>query len=216
MLMILKIFSFARARRGITLLVLLTLAPFMPHRAFAALAGDTKVPFTAERTVIVKGKSYTGQMWAVPGEQRHEQIINGFHLIAIVRADRHLVWLMVPEFRVYTELPLEQAWMGYADTNSLDRAQSNEMIAGLDANKYPLHRQNQDGSKFDGKLWLTPANILVKFDGVQTAPHGHQTPVALTLTHIEKGPQNPTLFELPGGMSKLPAQALEPLLGIKG
>jgi len=39
--------------------------------AQAETIGDARVGFTAERVLILDGRSFVGRMWHMPGEQRH-------------------------------------------------------------------------------------------------------------------------------------------------
>jgi len=34
---------------------------------------DAKVGFTADRTLTIDGRTYTGKIWTMPGKERHEQ-----------------------------------------------------------------------------------------------------------------------------------------------
>jgi len=50
---------------GFSLLVLVS------THAQAETIGDARVGFTAERVLILDGRSFVGRMWHMPGEQRH-------------------------------------------------------------------------------------------------------------------------------------------------
>lgn len=69
------------------------------------LLGDVTIAYRAMRTVTAGGKTYVGPVYAMPGRQRHEQEINGFHPVVILRADRKVAWLLVEALGVYTEFP---------------------------------------------------------------------------------------------------------------
>jgi hypothetical protein len=69
----------------LAILLAALVAVTMPARA--AMIGDADISFHATRTVLFKGRTYTGPVWAVPGKQRHEQTINGFRLVVILRTD---------------------------------------------------------------------------------------------------------------------------------
>ena len=58
--------------------------------------------------------------------------------------------------------------------------------------------------------------MLMKLDLAVTRAHGGKPlAIAMELTHVEIGPQDPHLFAPPEGFAKLPADALAPLLGAK-
>src|SRR5665213_1023316 len=62
---------------------LLALALTVPA-AHAAMLGDASVPFRAERTVTVDGRSYSGRVFHVPGHQRHDQDLLGMHEVFLL------------------------------------------------------------------------------------------------------------------------------------
>jgi hypothetical protein len=205
----------SRLRRGWLVLALLCLVVFGATPAYAGLVGDAAVPYSATRTVIADGKAYVGRMWSAPGMQRHEQTVNGVRMVLILRADQHVLWLIAPDFHVYTSLPLSDTLTRYADRSRLGFPVGEEDIDGVPARKYRIHNRDQNGAEVDGFLWLDRDGIVRKLAGVYTAPHGHRTPVTLLLSNIRTGDQDPALFEVPPGFSMLPPQAVAPLLGMQ-
>lgn len=179
------------------------------------LLGDTKVPYSADRTVVTGGKSYVGKVYATPGKQRHEQDLNGFPLVAILRADKSVAWLELTSFHIFTDFQFPAAITDYADEKQLGAPVGTEEVAGLMARKYRVEREGKDGSKLFGYAWITEEGIVVKLDGTFIEPKGHETKASYVLSNIHRGPQPPSLFELPPGMSRLPPEAIAPLMGIK-
>ena len=51
--------------------IALSLAILLSTHAVAETLGDARVGFTAERVLILDGRSFVGRMWHMPGEQRH-------------------------------------------------------------------------------------------------------------------------------------------------
>ena len=47
----------------------------VPAAAQAATLGEAQIGFTADRTVVIDGRSYVGKMWAMPGKERAEAAI---------------------------------------------------------------------------------------------------------------------------------------------
>ena len=68
------------------LLLSLVLVFGAPVAARAALLGDASISYSAERTVTVNGRSYTGMVFHVPGHERHEQEIQEIPEIVILDA----------------------------------------------------------------------------------------------------------------------------------
>ncbi|GGF17849.1 hypothetical protein GCM10011611_24640 [Aliidongia dinghuensis] len=196
------------------LLLLATLlsAPFAEAQN---LLGDTRAPYSADRTVVTGGKSYVGRVYAEPGRQRHEQDLNGLPLVAILRADRKVAWLELAPLHVFTDFPFPAAITDYADDRQLGPALGTETVGGEATKKYRIERQGTDGSQVYGYAWITDDGIVMKLDGAFVEPSGRETRASYELSHVKRGPQPPALFDLPAGMSRLPPEALAPLMGIK-
>jgi hypothetical protein len=179
------------------------------------LIGDTKVPFSADRTVTWRGKIYTGKVFAEPGRQRHEQVINGFHPVAILRADRQTIFLILPEFRIYTELPFPKEVSDYGGIEQLGKPIRQETIEGEATRAYRVERATGDGSTFEAWSWLTEDRIVMKVDGSYTEVGRASHNGTLQLSNIVRGPQDPSLFEVPAGLSRLPPEAVQAMFNLR-
>jgi len=179
------------------------------------LLGDTRVPYSADRTVVTGGKTYVGRVYAEPGKQRHEQIINGLPVTAILRADKSVAWLELVDLHVFSDFKFPAAITDYASAQQLGAPVGTEMIAGLPAKKYRVERKGSDGSELFGYAWINDEGIVLKLEGSFIEPNGHETKAGYELSNVHRGPQPPELFELPKGMTRLPPEAVAPLMGIK-
>jgi hypothetical protein len=195
-------------------LVLIALALAAATRGWAAMLGDASVPFRAERTVTVDGRTYSGPLYQEPGHQRHEQDLYGMHEVFLLDIKAARGYLVLPSVNTYIEFPFPalMAELGSPDLTRTPLGEEN--IAGLDATKYRVDHLAQDGSRAQGYLWVTRTGILVKLDISMTRPHGGKPiAIAMALSHIERGAVDPALFVLPPGLVALPPSALGPLLG---
>ena len=61
------------------------LSLLLSSQAVGATLGDARVGFSAERLLLVDGRSYVGRMWHMPGEQRHEQQLPTISPVSILR-----------------------------------------------------------------------------------------------------------------------------------
>jgi hypothetical protein len=64
-------------------------------------------------------------------------------------------------------------------------------------------------------LWLSRDGIPMKLAGSFTATNGKVSTIRWELDHVKIGPQAAALFEPPEGYSKLPPEAIAPLLGLR-
>ena len=203
------------AKSFIRLLVLCIGLLTVPAALAQQLIGDTGAPFSADRTVTYRGKVYTGKVYAVPGKQRHEVEISGFHPVAILLADRKIAYVMLPELHVYAEFPFTKAVAEYDSSDQLGTPEATDTVSGQAASRYKIDHPGSDGSLLAGLLWRTDDGIVVKADGAYTPSGGKPTAGTVTLSNVKRGPQDKSLFELPHGMAKLDLAAIEPLLNLR-
>jgi hypothetical protein len=193
-------------------LILLGLVLF-GARAEAQLLGDVKSGFSADRTVVFDGRTFTGRVYAIPGRQRHEQAIEGIPQVILLRSDGK-GWLVLPTMRSYVEFGMAPALAELADPGLLGTPVGKETVNGIATTKYRIEHTARDGTTIDGYLWRSADGLVMKLDGYYTPRNGRATPVQMELSHVERGRQDPALFELPQGMVRLPTNALQPLLGL--
>ncbi|MGO8919166.1 MAG: hypothetical protein ACLQJR_24970 [Stellaceae bacterium] len=200
-------------RRSMLLLSLMLVAA-APGAARAALFGDASIAYSAERTVTVNGKSYSGMVFHIPGHERHEQTIQGVAEVVILDAASKQGFLVVPMLKTYVTFAFPRL-MAELDDPALRRAPvGQETVNGVRTTKYRIDHVSADGSRAQGNAWLSAQGVLMRIDGTLTRDGGGR-PVAIRmeLANLAVGPQDPTLFQVPPGLAKLPAAALEGLLG---
>jgi len=178
------------------------------------MLGDASVPFRAQRTVTIDGRSYSGPLFHSPGHQRHEQDMFGMREVFLLDTRAVTGLLVLPAVHTYVEFPFPPL-MAELDSPDLVRSpMGEETVANVRTTRYRVDHVASDGSRARGFLWVSRSGILMKLDIAVTRAHGGK-PMAITmqLTHVETGPVDPSLFTLPDGFMRLPPGALEPLLG---
>jgi len=192
----------------------LVLAAATPGQA--AMLGDASVPFRAERTVTVDGRTYSGVLYHIPGHQRHEQVMFGMQEVFLLDTKSATGFLVLPGVHTYVEFPFPPL-MAELDSPDLVRTpQGEETISGVPTTKYRIDHRAQDGSRATGHLWVSRSGMLMKLDVLVTRAHGGKPmAIAMQLSHVEPGKVDPALFALPAGFVRLPEDALAPLLGGK-
>ena len=201
-------------RRFLAFSVLLaTLAAFAAP-AMARMLGDPSVPFSADRTLVIGDRTFTGKLYAMPGSQRHEQAIEGIEQVIILHGPEARGWLVLPALNSYVEFAFSRAAAELGDADLLSTKLGEQTIDGRRTTKYRIEHTARDGTLVDGYLWLTREGIPMRLDGMYTPPNGGKpTPVRMELSHVRLGPQDAALFAVPQNMVKLPTNALAPLLG---
>jgi hypothetical protein len=182
--------------------------------AKAATVGDADIPYSATRIVTVNGKTYTGKVFHIPGQQRHDVDINGIPVRFILDiADRQAI-VILPALESYIKFPLPPL-LAELGRRRLDRkAVGEESIDGQLATKYRLDYTATDGTRGDGYLWLSRDNILLRIDG-RILRRGHRPmAVAMRLSDLKLAAQDKNLFLIPKGLHKIPLEGLQLLLNM--
>lgn len=185
-----------------------------PGVAWPATLGDARTGFSADRLLVIDSRSYNGKIWAVPGKERHEQAIQAFHPIFILHADTPVGEAVLPELHTVVQfvLPPELRLLGAPELKKHPMGQ--DTVNGLATTKYAIDETVPEGHA-TGTLWLSRDGIPMRLAGSFAATKGKVSTIRWELSHVKIGPQPAALFETPQGYSKLPAEAVAPLLGLR-
>jgi hypothetical protein len=176
--------------------------------------GDARVGFSAERILVVDGRSYIGRIWQMPGEQRHEQELPALSPVFILRAGSALGELVLPQLHTVVEFALPKELALLSDTNLLRKPSGQEIVNGIATTKYTID-ENLPGGHIAGSLWLSRDGIPMKCDGKFEPKSGKRSTIYWELRNVKLGKQNERLFEVPQGYAKLSPEAAAPLLGMR-
>jgi hypothetical protein len=197
---------------GLVIAALMALSVTAP--ASAATLGDAKVGFAADRILVVDGKPYRGRMWTMPGMERHEQDLNGIPAAFVLHSDTPLANLVLPKLHTVVEFLLPPELHLFADPRLTKKPVGHEPVNGIATTKYAIDETVPEGHGA-GFLWLSDNGIPMRLEGTFTRTSGKVATLRWELSHVRLGPQPAALFEAPHGFSKLPAEAIVPLLGLK-
>src|SRR5947207_11962972 len=89
-----------------------------------------------------------------------------------------------------------------------------ETYNSIATTKYRIDETVPEGHA-EGMLWLSRDGIPMKLSGSFTAQNGRISTIRWELSHVKIGPQPAGLFEAPPEYSKLPPEAVAPLLGLR-
>ena len=184
----------------------------LPLSARAEALLDAPVSYSATRTVTVNGQTYTGPSFHVPGHERDEQNFGPMNMDFILDGPSGQGYLVVPSVKTYVLFPFPPMLSALIDSEMEKAPVGEEVIDHIPTTKYRVEKTTPDGAHGEGFVWVSKRGILMRLDGLVTAPGGHKTKIALQLANLKEGPQQPELFAPPTGMSQLPYEALAPLL----
>jgi hypothetical protein len=186
----------------------------VPGLAAAATLSEARIGFTADRTLVVDGRVYQGKIWTMPGRERHEQAIQAFRPVFLLRGDNPLGEVVLPQLHTIVQfaMPPELRLLSHPDLTKNPLGE--ETVNGIATTKYKIDQTVPEGHAA-GMLWLSRDGIPMKLTGSFTASNGRVSTVRWELRHVKIGPQPAALFEAPQGFSKLPPEAIAPLLGLR-
>ena len=182
--------------------------------AHAATLGYAQVGFNADRTLVIDGHSYVGKIWAMPGKERHEQSIQGFQPVFLLHTDSPLGEIVLAKLKTVVQfaIPSELRLLGSPELKKHPIGQ--DTVNGIATTKYAIDETVPEGHA-KGTLWLSRDGIPMKLAGTFTRQKGKVSTLRWELSRVRIGPQPASLFESPPGLSRLPPEAVAPLIGLK-
>lgn len=175
---------------------------FVVTGAHAAELPVANTEYSAIRKIEMADGSMVQTVHHAFGKERVETTMADMAMVLIQRPDKKLAWQLMPMANMYTEIQLDQADAMAGNVPSdvtIDKVGA-ETIDGIETTKYKMLMKDKSAGGF---LWLTKENIVLRMDFV-SKDDGKAERVRMTLTELQIGKQDPKLFELPPGYSKMP------------
>lgn len=167
---------------------------------------DLRVEYTADSVVGTGNKQHNGRLWRTPTALRSETIDGKRTHTVIVRFDRGIAWVLLPELKILVEttldgldVPIDVLRGGAGVKQSVA---GRETIEGIATTRYRVSRNEGKGPQFDGHVWRSAQGIIMKVDG-EGAHLGQRGQLRLAFRNVRIGPQDPALFEPPAGYSRM-------------
>lgn len=195
-----------RPAGGVTRRILALLATLcvlaIPVSATALPWPTAAAAYSADSTIQTGDLRISGRVWHDHGRERREMNVQGVTQVVIMRPDRNLAYMIMPQMNSGFEMDFGAAGIPSPEQmmNGLDPvAEGHETVEGLDTTRYHVTGNASDGSAVEGRVWVTEDGIVVRFEG--SAQHQGQTQhVRMTLQNIVRGAQDAALFEPPAGI----------------
>src|SRR5437763_7933800 len=115
---------------------LLVVLLLLPAAACAATLGDARVGFSADRTLVFDGHSYVGKIWTMPGKERHEQAIQAFRPVFLLRAGNALAEVVLPQLKTIVQVAIPAELRILGDPALKKRPVGHESVNGVATTKY--------------------------------------------------------------------------------
>jgi hypothetical protein len=182
--------------------------------AMAAGWEGPKVEYSADTVMETAEVAITGKVYAAPNKERREYAQSGQNMVMIMRADKKLAWMLVPEEKMYMEFDVKKESRG-DDLSGWKIEQTvigPETIDGHKTTKSKIIMTGPKGEKLAGFWWLTKDDIIVKMDAI-AIDKGRKDRFKIENKNIKIGKQDPKMFEIPSGYSKMAMPDMGALMG---
>ena len=189
------------------LLLAASLAYAVPAGAGSAPWLRPKADYMARTVMEADGEKITGRVWASGAKERRELVVSGRRHTVIVRKDRGVTWILMPQQRMYLEQSLGDGGLvrdRFEGGELAREAQSREAVHGASATRYRVHGTTSEGEAFEALMWMTEQEIPVRVVTGEGRSRVH-----MELRDLSVGAIDARRFEVPRGFTRfeLPAAA---------
>ncbi len=181
----------------------------------AANPWDLRTEYSADVIVTSGGQTYNSRVARTPRALRSETQQRNGVITAILRLDRNLAWVLIPNTRNAAQVDLASFPMLpglLQNPNARATPEGTETLDGMNVTRWRVEG-GEAGARFTGKIWATAEGIVLKIEGEAETQQQRQ-PFTLVARNIRVARQNPGLFELPDGTQPLqiPPQLIQAIL----
>ena len=174
--------------------------------AVSAGAAENSTPeYSADSTMETSDGVVKGTVYVAPGKERRENVMDGEKSVMIIRHDKKVIWMLMPDDKMYTEMKPGQGGERKDDLSAYKIDQTTvgpDTVNGIQATKSKIIMIGSKGDKLGGFMWTTKEGIMVKMDAIAVDKNSKER-FKTELTNLKIGKQKASLFEIPDGYSKM-------------
>jgi len=145
-----------------------------------------------------------GPVYVAPGKERREFVQQGEKSIMILRHDKKVIWMLMPEDKMYMEMKMPEG--GRKDDLSGYKIETTtvgpETVNGVETTKSKMIMTGPKGDKMGGFGWRTKEGIVVKLDAIAVKKKSKER-FKIELKNLKVGKQKPAMFEIPSDYEKM-------------
>ena len=190
-----------------TRMLLIAVALTMAGAAQAAKPTQPQVEYSADSSMETAEVSMQGHVNYTPTRERRDMVMDGGDkMIMIMRHDKKVAWTLMPSEKMYMEMSIAQAGAQNKSDPSQYKIEQTvvgpETVNGVNTTKSKIIMTGPKGEKMGGFMWTTKDNIVVKMDAI-AVDKKQKLRFKTELTNLKIGKQDPKLFEIPAGYTKM-------------
>ena len=191
--------------RIVMIIALTSLVGALP--AGAAQRSVPKVEYSADSITQTEEATTQEHIYYTPTKERHETLVGSGDAaegsVQIFRRDSQVMWQLMPSEKMYMEHSMGKG--NAKDASQWDFEETvmgEEVLNGVKVTKYKTIATSTDGKKYGGFSWRTKEGISIKTDLLYKEGNEKHR-MATELKNLKIGKQDPQLFEIPKGFTKL-------------
>lgn len=203
-----------KQRTNNVLTLIITAISFLLPASIAAQDASLQKPqilpkaqaeYSADCEITIGGKQLKQKVYYTPGKERRDMKKDGSDETVIIRSDKRVSWALLPEHKMYMEMNVMKGRIRMDDILSYYMAEltpaGEELVDGIQTSKSSITITDPRGKAYEGSIWMTKENIVIKMDTVSKGP-GTSDRISLVLSNLKTEKQDPNLFELPANYVK--------------
>jgi hypothetical protein len=170
----------------------------------SAQSGNTTTlqipPFSADQIHIMGNKTKAMKVHANQNAMRMEGEEKGKRSIVIMRFDRKVMWSLLPDQKMYVELPWasQGEWTSYMQQANMQRQSlGDEQVGAYHCEKSRVQVTLQ------GKVYTSFQWTAKELNGFVVKTQDEKGQWSNEYQNVQLGPQDPALFEVPADYKKL-------------
>jgi len=139
-----------------------------------------------------------GTVFHAPGKERRETKTGGEPMTMIIRQDKKVIWMLMPDANAYMEMGLGQSQdkSDFSEYEIQKTQVGEEEIDGIMTTKSKVIMTKKDGSKLGGFWWTTKEDIPLKMDMISVEGKTKER-IKMELVNLTIAKQDSKLFEIP-------------------
>jgi hypothetical protein len=163
------------------------------------------VEYSADSSMETADGVMNGTVHVAPGKERREYVMDGEKSVMIMRHDKKLMWMLMPQDQAYMEMKLDQRGARKDDLSAYKIDQTTigpDTVNGVKTTKSKIVMTGPKGDKLGGFWWASKEGIVVKMDAIAVDKNSKER-FKIELKNLKIGKQKPSLFEIPADYSKM-------------
>jgi hypothetical protein len=157
-------------------------------------------PFAADQVHTMGKKTTTGKVYAIENALRIESEDKGKKSTSIMRFDRKVMWVLMPEQRMYLEMP----WQGLAEVASTMQGAKTQRdsLGSEQVGAYHCDKSRVQ-TTYEGKTYISIEWAAKELEGFVVKRADEKGQWSTEYENVKLGPQDPSLFEVPAGYQRM-------------